>query len=91
MLGSPDNGVPVLRTRSARLRRVLMPLFILSVVGIVALLLAAASQQQGHDPDHAQNEQRHQNPAQARTAGTEHRDSVVGRAKHDRPPQNSLE
>jgi len=45
VLGSPDNGVPVLRTRSARLRRVLMPLFILIVVGIVALLLAGRGQQ----------------------------------------------
>ena len=45
MLGSPDNGVPVLRRRNARLRRVLMPLFILGVVGIVALLLAGRGQQ----------------------------------------------
>ena len=45
MLGSPDNGVPVLRTWSARLRRVLMPLFVLSVVGVVALLLASRGKQ----------------------------------------------
>jgi len=45
VLGSPDNGVPVLRRRSARLRRVLVPLFILGVVGIVALLLAGRGQQ----------------------------------------------
>jgi phosphate transport system substrate-binding protein len=45
MLGSPDSGVPVLRTRSARRRRVLMPLLIVIVVGIVALLLAGRGQQ----------------------------------------------
>jgi len=44
--------------------------------------LAAAGQQQRHDPDHDQNEQRHQDPAQARTSGAEHRDAVIGRAKH---------
>ncbi len=42
MLASPDNGIPYLRTRSARLRRVLMPLFILCVVGVIALLVTAA-------------------------------------------------
>src|SRR5688572_18148984 len=45
MLGSPDSGVPVLGTRSARRRRVLMPLLIVIVVGIVALLLAGRGQQ----------------------------------------------
>jgi phosphate transport system substrate-binding protein len=45
VLGSADDGVPVLRTRSARLRRILMPLLILIVVGLVALLLAGRGQQ----------------------------------------------
>ena len=45
MLGSPDDGVPVLRTRSGRLRSIVMPLLILSVVGVVALLLAGRGQQ----------------------------------------------
>lgn len=39
MLGSPDNGVPVLQTPAARRRRVIMPLVILIAVGIAALLL----------------------------------------------------
>ncbi|WP_226347155.1 phosphate ABC transporter substrate-binding protein PstS [Agilicoccus flavus] len=42
MLGSPDNGVPVLRTEEARRRRVLMPLFVLVVLAVVVLLLTAA-------------------------------------------------
>lgn len=45
MLGSPDDGVPVLRTRSGRLRSIVMPLLILGVVGIVALLLAGRGQE----------------------------------------------
>jgi phosphate transport system substrate-binding protein len=45
VLGSPDDGVPVLRTRNARLRRVVMPLLVVIVVGIVALLLAGRGQQ----------------------------------------------
>jgi phosphate transport system substrate-binding protein len=45
VLGSPEDGVPVLRTRSARRRRVLMPLLIVILVGIVALLLAGRGQQ----------------------------------------------
>jgi phosphate transport system substrate-binding protein len=45
VLGSPDSGVPVLRTRSARLRRVAMPLLVVIVIGIVALLLAGRGQQ----------------------------------------------
>lgn len=40
MLGSKDNGVPVLQTRDARRRRVVMPLLIAVVVGIAAVLLA---------------------------------------------------
>lgn len=45
MLGSSDDGVPVLRTRGALWRRVLMPLLIVVLVGIVALLLAGRGQQ----------------------------------------------
>ena len=45
MLGSPDDGVPVLRTRSGRLRSIVMPLVILSVIGVVALLLAGRGQE----------------------------------------------
>lgn len=44
MLGSPDNGVPVLRTRDARKRRVLMPLLVLLVVGAIVLLVTGAGQ-----------------------------------------------
>lgn len=39
MLGSPDNGVPVLKTKNARLRSVGMPLFILAVVALLVYLL----------------------------------------------------
>lgn len=45
MLGSPDNGVPVLQTRNARLRRVVMPLLIAVVVAVLVLLLARSGQQ----------------------------------------------
>jgi phosphate transport system substrate-binding protein len=45
VLESPDDGVPVLRTRSGRLRSIVMPLLVLSVVGIVALLLAGRGQE----------------------------------------------
>lgn len=45
MLGSADDGVPVLRTRSGRLRGILMPLLIVIVVGLAALLLAGRGQQ----------------------------------------------
>lgn len=45
MLSSPDDGVPVLRTRSARLRSIVMPLLVLSVVGVVALSMAGRGQQ----------------------------------------------
>ncbi len=45
MLESPDDGVPVLYTRSGRLRSIVMPLLVLSVVGIVALLLAGRGQE----------------------------------------------
>lgn len=41
MLGSADNGVPVLRTTQARWRRVLMPLVIAVAVAAVVLLLTA--------------------------------------------------
>lgn len=44
MLASPDNGVPYLRTTSARQRRVVMPLLVLAVVGVVILLVTAAGQ-----------------------------------------------
>ncbi|WP_420176855.1 phosphate ABC transporter substrate-binding protein PstS [Luteococcus sp. OSA5] len=40
MLASPDNGVPVLKTDDARRRRLVMPLFILSLVGLLVLGLA---------------------------------------------------
>ena len=45
MLESPDDGVPVLRTRSGRIRSIVMPLLVLSVIGIVALLLAGRGQE----------------------------------------------
>ncbi|MGO4956785.1 phosphate ABC transporter substrate-binding protein PstS [Luteococcus sp. Sow4_B9] len=37
MLGSPDNGVPVLKTEDARRRRLIMPLFVLSLVALLVL------------------------------------------------------
>ena len=37
VLGSPDNGVPVLRTDEARRRRLVMPLFISVLVALLAL------------------------------------------------------
>ncbi|MCT7658729.1 phosphate ABC transporter substrate-binding protein PstS [Mycobacterium deserti] len=45
MLGAPYEGVPVVRTGAARWRRVVMPLVVLSAVGLVALLLAGRGQQ----------------------------------------------
>lgn len=45
MLGSPDSGVPVLQTRNARVRRVVMPLLIAVVVAVLVLLLARSGQQ----------------------------------------------
>ncbi|HEX8488770.1 MAG TPA: phosphate ABC transporter substrate-binding protein PstS [Propionibacteriaceae bacterium] len=45
MLGSPDNGVPVMQTRAARQRRIVMPLLIALVVGVIALLLTGRGQQ----------------------------------------------
>lgn len=45
MLGSPDNGVPVLKTAEARRRRVVMPLLIACVIGVLALLLAGSGSQ----------------------------------------------
>ena len=45
MLGSPDNGVPVLRSKAARQRRIVMPLLIAVVVGSIVLLLAGRGQQ----------------------------------------------
>ncbi|MEL4544535.1 phosphate ABC transporter substrate-binding protein PstS [Luteococcus sp. H138] len=37
MLGSPDNGVPVLKTEDARKRRLVMPLFIAALAGLLVL------------------------------------------------------
>lgn len=45
MLGSPDDGVPVLRTPAARWRSIILPVVILLAVGIVALLLTGRGQQ----------------------------------------------
>ena len=45
MLGSPNDGVPVLRTRAARMRSIVVPLVILLAVGVVALLLTGRGQQ----------------------------------------------
>jgi phosphate transport system substrate-binding protein len=45
MLGAPYEGVPVVRTGAARWRRVVMPVVVLSAVGLVALLLAGRGQQ----------------------------------------------
>ena len=42
VLGSPDNGVPVLRTDEARRRRLVMPLFISVLVALLALGLWSA-------------------------------------------------
>lgn len=40
MLAIPDDGVPVLRSRSARWRRIVIPLLVAVIVAAVALLLA---------------------------------------------------
>lgn len=40
MLGSPDDGVPVMRTRAARWRSIIVPLVVLSTVAVIALILA---------------------------------------------------
>ena len=45
MLGAPNDGVPVMRTKAARWRSVILPVVIMSVVGVVALLLAGRGQQ----------------------------------------------
>lgn len=45
MLGAPNDGVPVMRTRAARWRSIIVPLLILSAVGVSALLLAGRGQQ----------------------------------------------
>lgn len=45
MLGAPDDGVPVLRTKAARWRSVIVPVLVLAAVGVVALLLAGRGQQ----------------------------------------------
>ena len=45
MLGAPDDGVPVMRTGAARWRSIIVPLVILSVVAVIALLLAGRGQQ----------------------------------------------
>jgi phosphate transport system substrate-binding protein len=45
MLGAPDSGVPVLRTRAARWRSIILPLVVLTVVAVVALLLAGRGEQ----------------------------------------------
>lgn len=45
MLGTPDDGVPIMRTGAARWRSIILPLLILSVVAVVALLLAGRGQQ----------------------------------------------
>ena len=45
MLGAPYEGVPVARTGAARWRRIVMPLLVLSAVGLVAVLLAGRGQQ----------------------------------------------
>ena len=39
VLGSPDNGVPVLRSDEARRRRLVMPLFISVLVALLALFI----------------------------------------------------
>lgn len=45
MLGAPNDGVPVMRTKAARWRSVIVPVLVLSAVGVVALLLAGRGQQ----------------------------------------------
>ncbi len=45
MLEGTDRGVPVLLSAAARRRRVVMPLLVLSVIGVVAVLLAGRGQQ----------------------------------------------
>lgn len=45
MLGAPNDGVPVMRTKAARWRSVIVPVLVLAVVGIIALLLAGRGQQ----------------------------------------------
>lgn len=47
MLGAPNDGVPVMRTKAARWRSVIVPVLVLAAVGIVALLLAGRGQQTG--------------------------------------------
>ncbi|GAB3624180.1 phosphate ABC transporter substrate-binding protein PstS [Mariniluteicoccus endophyticus] len=43
MLASPDNGVPVLTSDTARRRRLWMPLFIAAVVGVLVMLLVGTT------------------------------------------------
>lgn len=45
MLGAPYDGVPVMRTKAARWRSVIVPVLVLAAVGVVALLLAGRGQQ----------------------------------------------
>ena len=45
MLGAPNDGVPVMRTKAARWRSVIVPVLVLSAVGVVALLLAGRGEQ----------------------------------------------
>ncbi len=45
MLGAPNDGVPVMRTGAARWRGIVMPLVVLSVIGLIAVLLAGRGQQ----------------------------------------------
>lgn len=40
MLGSPDNDIPTMKTREARRRRVVMPLVVVTVLGVLAVLLS---------------------------------------------------
>lgn len=47
MLGAPYEGVPVARTGAARWRRIVMPVLVLSAIGLVAVLLAGRGQQTG--------------------------------------------
>lgn len=45
MLGSVDDGVPVLDTKSGRRRRLLMPLFVAIIVGIIAVIMVNSGRQ----------------------------------------------
>lgn len=45
MLGAPDSGVPIMRTRADRWRSIVFPVLVLVIIGAIALLLTGRGQQ----------------------------------------------